>query len=152
MRNNAAERGVRPVAIRHKNRTSAGSDNGVHLAAGIYTLIEAVKLNDAIDNRQAATLELEARSSGKEQPRYAAIRINLAMFSTISWFSPDAYVATLEERAQNIRARPPWRVNGRSAAPPRPAAVTSWPPPTCGRGNLYPCDRFKIRNLGMGVP
>ena len=46
MSNNAAERGVRPVAMGRKNWTFAGSDNGGHRAAAIYTLIETCKLND----------------------------------------------------------------------------------------------------------
>jgi transposase len=46
MSNNAAERGVRPIAIGRKNWTFAGSDHGGHRAAAIYTLIETAKLND----------------------------------------------------------------------------------------------------------
>jgi transposase len=46
MSNNAAERGVRPVAVGRKNWTFAGSDEGGRRAAAIYTLIETCKLND----------------------------------------------------------------------------------------------------------
>jgi transposase len=46
MSNNAAERGIRPIAIGRKNWTFAGSDEGGRRAAAIYTLIETAKLND----------------------------------------------------------------------------------------------------------
>jgi transposase len=46
MSNNAAEREIRPVAVGRKNWTFAGSDEGGHRAAAIYTLIETAKLND----------------------------------------------------------------------------------------------------------
>jgi transposase len=46
MSNNAAERGVRPVAVGRRNWTFAGSDEGGRRAAAIYTLIETCKLND----------------------------------------------------------------------------------------------------------
>jgi len=46
MSNNAAERGVRPVAVGRHNWTFVGSDEGGHRAAVIYTLIETCKLND----------------------------------------------------------------------------------------------------------
>ncbi len=46
MSNNAAERGVRPVAIGRHNWTFVGSDEGGRRAAAIYTLIETCKLND----------------------------------------------------------------------------------------------------------
>jgi transposase len=46
MSNNAAERGVRPVAVGRHNWTFVGSDEGGHRAAAIYTLIETCKLND----------------------------------------------------------------------------------------------------------
>jgi transposase len=46
MSNNAAERGLRPIAIGRKNWTFAGSDEGGRRAAAIYTLIETAKLND----------------------------------------------------------------------------------------------------------
>jgi transposase len=45
MSNNAAERAVRCVAVGRKNWTFAGSDDGGHRAAAIYTLIETAKLN-----------------------------------------------------------------------------------------------------------
>ena len=44
--NNAAEREVRPIAMGRKNWTFAGSDEGGHRAAAIYTLIQTAKLND----------------------------------------------------------------------------------------------------------
>ena len=46
MSNNAAEREIRPVAVGRKNWTFAGSDEGGHRAAAIYTLIQSAKLND----------------------------------------------------------------------------------------------------------
>jgi transposase len=46
MSNNAAERGLRPVAVGRHNWTFVGSDEGGHRAAAIYTLIETCKLND----------------------------------------------------------------------------------------------------------
>jgi len=46
MSNNAAEREIRPVAMGRKNWTFAGSDEGGHRAAAIYTLIQTAKLND----------------------------------------------------------------------------------------------------------
>jgi transposase len=46
MSNNAAERGVRPVAVGRHNWTFLGSDEGGNRAAAIYTLIETCKLND----------------------------------------------------------------------------------------------------------
>jgi transposase len=45
MSNNAAERAVRCVAVGRKNWTFAGSDEGGHRAAAVYTLIETAKLN-----------------------------------------------------------------------------------------------------------
>jgi transposase len=44
--NNAAERGVRGIAVGRHNWTFAGSDAGAERAAAIYTLIETAKLND----------------------------------------------------------------------------------------------------------
>lgn len=46
MSNNAAERALRCVAVGRNNWTFAGSDEGGHRAAAIYTLIETAKLND----------------------------------------------------------------------------------------------------------
>ena len=46
MSNNAAERELRGVALGRKNWTFAGSDEGGHRAAAIYTLIATAKLND----------------------------------------------------------------------------------------------------------
>jgi transposase len=46
MTNNAAEREIRPIATGRKNWTFAGSDEGGHRAAAIYTLIQTAKLND----------------------------------------------------------------------------------------------------------
>jgi transposase len=46
MSNNAAERALRCVAVGRHNWTFAGSDEGGHRAAAIYTLIETAKLND----------------------------------------------------------------------------------------------------------
>jgi transposase len=45
--NNAAERELRTVAVGRHNWTFAGSDEGGHRAAAIYTLINTAKLNDA---------------------------------------------------------------------------------------------------------
>ena len=46
MSNNAAERTLRCVAVGRRNWTFAGSDEGGHRAAAMYTLIETAKLND----------------------------------------------------------------------------------------------------------
>ena len=46
MSNNAAERGLRCVAVGRHNWTFAGSDDGGRRAAALYTLIETCKLND----------------------------------------------------------------------------------------------------------
>jgi transposase len=46
MSNNAAERGLRCVAVGRHNWTFAGSDDGGRRGAAIYTLIETAKLND----------------------------------------------------------------------------------------------------------
>ena len=43
--NNSAERGRRSIALRRKNYSFMGSDNGGRSAAIAYTLIETVKLN-----------------------------------------------------------------------------------------------------------
>jgi transposase len=44
--NNAAERAMRPIAVGRKNWLFAGSDNGGHTTAGIYSLIETAKMNN----------------------------------------------------------------------------------------------------------
>jgi transposase len=44
--NNTAERALRAVALGRKNWLFAGSDDGGHRAAAIYTLIGTAKLND----------------------------------------------------------------------------------------------------------
>ena len=69
MSNNAAERAVRSVAVGCKNWTFAGSDDGGHRAAAIYTLIETAKLN-GIDP-QAWLADVLARL-----PDHPARRIN----------------------------------------------------------------------------
>jgi hypothetical protein len=43
--NNAAERSLRGIAIGRKNWMFAGSDQGGHRAASIYSLVETAKLN-----------------------------------------------------------------------------------------------------------
>ena len=43
--NNAAERGMRSIALGRKNYLFMGSDNGGRSAASAYTLIETAKLN-----------------------------------------------------------------------------------------------------------
>jgi transposase len=68
MSNNAAERAVRCVAVGRKNWTFAGSDEGGHRAAAIYTLIETAKLNDI--DPQAWLADVLARL-----PDYPAKRI-----------------------------------------------------------------------------
>ena len=44
--NNAGERAMRLIAVGRKNWLFAGSDNGGHTAANIYSLIETTKLNN----------------------------------------------------------------------------------------------------------
>ena len=56
MSNNAAERQVRPIAMGRKNWTFAGSDEGGHRAAAIYTLIQTAKLNDIDPNAWLADI------------------------------------------------------------------------------------------------
>jgi len=46
MSNNAAEREIRPITVGRNNWTFAGSDQGGHRAAAIYTLIQSARLND----------------------------------------------------------------------------------------------------------
>ena len=46
MSNNAAEREIRPLVMGRHNWTFAGSDQGGHRAAAIYTLVQTAKLND----------------------------------------------------------------------------------------------------------
>ena len=46
MSNNAAEREIRPITLGRHNWTFAGSDQGGHRAAAIYTLVQTAKLND----------------------------------------------------------------------------------------------------------
>ena len=43
--NNAAERSLRGVAVGRKNWLFAGSDQGGHRAASIYSLVETARLN-----------------------------------------------------------------------------------------------------------
>jgi transposase len=69
MSNNAAERGLRCIAIGRHNWTFAGSDDGGRRAAAIYTLIETCKLNDI--DPQAWLAEVLARL-----PDYPARRID----------------------------------------------------------------------------
>ncbi len=69
MSNNAADRAVRCVAVGRKNWTFAGSDEGGHRAAAIYTLIETAKLNDV--DPQAWLADVLARL-----PDHPAKRIN----------------------------------------------------------------------------
>ena len=45
MTNNAAQPAIRPLALGRKKWAFAGSDEGGHRAAAIYTLIETAKMN-----------------------------------------------------------------------------------------------------------
>lgn len=67
MSNNAAERGVRPVAVGRHNWTFVGSDEGGRRAAAIYTLIETCKLNDV--DPQAWLADVLARLPDHSIPR-----------------------------------------------------------------------------------
>jgi transposase len=69
MSNNAAERQIRPLTMGRKNWTFAGSDEGGHRAAAIYTLIQTAKLNDV--DPQAWLTDVLARL-----PDHLAKRIN----------------------------------------------------------------------------
>jgi transposase len=69
MSNNAAERTLRCVAVGRHNWTFAGSDEGGHRAAAMYTLIETAKLNDI--DPQAWLADVLARL-----PDYPARRIS----------------------------------------------------------------------------
>jgi transposase len=46
MTNNAAERGIRPVAVARKNFTFLGSDSGGERAAGMFSILHTCRLND----------------------------------------------------------------------------------------------------------
>jgi len=46
MTNNAAERGVRTIAVGRRNWTFYRSDRGGERAAAVYTLIQTCRLND----------------------------------------------------------------------------------------------------------
>ncbi len=48
--NSAAERAMRPIAIGRRNWTSAGSDNGGHRAAVIYSLVETAIRPTSVPN------------------------------------------------------------------------------------------------------
>ena len=61
--NNAAERGMRSIALGRKNWLFAGSDRGGKSAAIAYTLIETAKLN-GIDPHAWLTLTLERIAAG----------------------------------------------------------------------------------------
>jgi transposase len=69
--NNAAERALRCIAVGRHNGTFAGSDNGGHRAAAIYTLIETAKLND-VDPR-AWLADLLARLQDHPAKRIAEL-------------------------------------------------------------------------------
>lgn len=59
MSNNAAERGIRPLALGRKNYLSCGSDAGGQRAACLYTIIETAKMNGI--NPQAYLADVLAR-------------------------------------------------------------------------------------------
>ncbi len=59
MSNNAAERGIRPLALGRKNYLFCGSDAGGQRAACLYTLIETAKMNGI--NPEAYLADLLAR-------------------------------------------------------------------------------------------
>ena len=46
MHEHSAEREIRPITVGRNNWTFAGSDQGGHRAAAIYTLIQSARLND----------------------------------------------------------------------------------------------------------
>jgi transposase len=85
MSNNAAERGLRCVAVGRHNWTFAGSDNGGHRAAALYTLIETCKLNDI--DPQAWLADVLARL-----PDHPARRIDELL--PWNWTSPAAAAQT----------------------------------------------------------
>lgn len=69
--NNAAERALRCIAVGRHNWTFAGSDNGGHRAAAIYTLIETAKLNDV--DPQAWLADVLARMQEHPAKRIAEL-------------------------------------------------------------------------------
>jgi len=71
MSNNAAEREIRAVALGRKNWTFAGSDEGGHRAAAIYTLIQTAKLNDV--DPQAWLADVLARLQDHPAKRIAEL-------------------------------------------------------------------------------
>ena len=82
--NNAAERELRAVALGRHNWTFAGSDEGGHRAAAIYTLINTAKLNDV--DAQAWLADVLARL-----PDHPASRIN--EFLPWNWKAPPQLAA-----------------------------------------------------------
>ena len=71
MTNNAAERALRCVAVGRHNWTFAGSDNGGHRAAALYTLIESAKLNNV--DPQAWLADVLARLQDHPAKRIAEL-------------------------------------------------------------------------------
>src|SRR5262245_11598047 len=72
MSNNAAERELRAVAVRRRNWTFAGSDEGGRRAAAIYTLIATAKHNDI--DPQAWLTDVLARLAGSSRQAHPRIR------------------------------------------------------------------------------
>ena len=60
--NNAAERGLRAVALGRKNYLFAGSDTGGEHAAALYSLIGTAKLNDL--DRESYLRDVLSRIAG----------------------------------------------------------------------------------------
>jgi hypothetical protein len=67
MSNNAAERGLRGIALGRKSWLFAGSDRGGHRAAAMYSLIVSAKMNDI--DPQAWLADVLARIAEHPAPR-----------------------------------------------------------------------------------
>ncbi len=91
--NNAAERGLRGVAIGRRNWMFAGSDEGGRRAAAVYTLIQTCKLNDV--DPQAWLAYVLAKL-----PDHPANRID----ELLPWNWKAAQAATVQEASADIAA------------------------------------------------
>ena len=67
IRDNAAERAIRPLALGRRSWLFAGSDRGGRRAAAMYTLIGTAKLNDV--DPQAWLADVLGRIAGTPRSR-----------------------------------------------------------------------------------
>lgn len=105
MSNNAADRAVRCVAVGRKNWTFAGSDEGGHRAAAIYTLIETASSTPSIRKLGSQTCSPDCRIIPPSGSASCCLGIGAYKISSLKlpdrpaaarsppWPSPDAYAA-----------------------------------------------------------